>query len=134
MCGMDATRQGEKICITSEGNTLSSSVDPRFGRCRYFIILDTGSMEFEALENQYAESSGGAGIQSGQFLTDKKVSALLTGNVGPNAYQTLQAAGVRIFTGVAGIVEDAVKKYTAGLLKQVEGPSVRSHFGMGGMQ
>ncbi|MDP8218601.1 MAG: NifB/NifX family molybdenum-iron cluster-binding protein [Candidatus Theseobacter exili] len=124
------THQGEMICITSTGNTLSAPVDARFGRCKYFIIINTGSLDFEAIENPYAESRGGAGIQSGQMMSERNVNALLTGNIGPNAFQTLRAAGVKLFTGVDGTVEDAVKKYTSGVLKSVDNPSVSSHFGM----
>ena len=79
-----------KICITSEGNTLGSKVDCRFGRCQYFIIVDTETFEFEVIKNPNLESMGGAGIQSAQLVASKRVKAVLTGNVGPNAFQTLQ--------------------------------------------
>ena len=91
-----------KICITSQGNNLESEVDPRFGRCAYFIIADTETLEFEPIENSSAQAAGGAGIQSGKLVSDKGVKAVLTGNCGPNAFQTLNAAGVEIYTGVIG--------------------------------
>jgi predicted Fe-Mo cluster-binding NifX family protein len=119
-----------KICITSQGNTLDSNVDPRFGRCQYFIIADVDSSEFEALENPNISSGGGAGVQSGQLVTAKGVKAVLTGNVGPNAFQTLQAAKIDVITGVAGSVKSAVEKYKKGELKPTQGPSVGSKFGM----
>jgi len=119
-----------KICITSQGDNLDSQVDPRFGRCQYFIIADTDSLEFEAVKNPNIEAMGGAGIQSGQFIAVKKVKAVLTGNVGPNAFQTLQAAGVEVITGVACAVKEAIEKYKKGELKSTEGPSVNSKFGM----
>ena len=121
---------GEKICITSEGNSLNSNVDPRFGRCKYFIFVEMDSRDFESVLNPNIESMGGAGIQSGQFIADKGVKTVLTGNVGPNAFQTLQAAGVSVITGVSGIVEDAVQQYAAGALKPISSPSVGSKFGM----
>ena len=89
-----------KICITSEGQTLDSKVDPRFGRCQNFIFFDTDTEKFEAQENANAQFQGGAGIQSGQLVVSKGVKAVLTGNVGPNAHQVLSAAGVSVFTGV----------------------------------
>jgi len=119
-----------KICITSEGSSLDSKVDPRFGRCQYFIITDTDSLEFEAIGNPNMESMGGAGIQSAQLVSSKQVKAVVTGNVGPNAFQTLQAAGIEIFTGASGTVKEAIEKYRKGEFKAVSGPSVGSHSGM----
>ncbi|MFH1309290.1 MAG: NifB/NifX family molybdenum-iron cluster-binding protein [Candidatus Omnitrophota bacterium] len=121
---------GGKICITAEGDNLDSKIDPRFGRCQYFIIVDTDTMKFEAISNPNIDSMGGAGIQSGQFLAENKVKVVLTGNVGPNAFQTLQAAGVVVVTGISGIVKDAVDKYKMGGMKSIQSSSVNSKFGM----
>jgi len=121
-----------KICVTSEGKTLDSKVDSRFGRCQYFVFVDTDTSEFEAIENPNMQFSGGAGIQSGQLMMSKSVKAVLTGNVGPNAFQTLQAGGIKIYTGLSGKVQDAVEKYKSGTLKPTENPSVGSKFGMPG--
>ena len=120
-----------KICITSQGDSLDSTVDPRFGRCQYFIIVDTESEDFESIKNPNLDSMGGAGIQSGQFIFDKKAKVVLTGNVGPNAYQTLNASGIQVVTGVSGKVSQAVEKYKRGEFKSTDGPSVDSHFGTG---
>ncbi len=119
-----------KICITSEGKTLDSKVDPRFGRCQYFIFFDMDAGSFEVQENTSAQFQGGAGIQSGQFVVSKGVQAVLTGNVGPNAHQVLSAAGISIMTGVSGTVKDVIAAYKKGELKAASGPSVGSHFGM----
>jgi len=78
-----------KIAITSMGAKLEDKVDPRFGRCHYFIIFDTKNNKFEAVENTGAQGMGGVGIQSAQLMDDKKVEAILTGSCGPNAFQTL---------------------------------------------
>jgi len=121
-----------KICVTSEGKMLDDQVDQRFGRCRFFIFVDTDTLGFEAIENQNAQFSGGAGIQSGQLMASKGVKAVLTGNVGPNAFQTLTAGGIKIYTGLSGKVRDAVEKYKSGKLKPTENPSVGSKFGMPG--
>ena len=117
-----------KICITSYGTTLDSAVDPRFGRCEYFIIIDPETMEFEAIKND--TSSGGAGIQAGQLISEKNVEIVLTGNVGPNAFQVLNAAGIKIITGITGNIEEALIKYNKGELKEIDKATVNSHYGM----
>jgi len=119
-----------KICVTSHGNTLESQVDPRFGRCAFFIVVDTDTMKFEAIENTQAQAMGGAGVQSGKIVSETGVEVLLTGNVGPNAYQTLQASGVEIITGFSGSVQEAVEKYKNRELKPTSEPNVESYFGM----
>jgi len=121
-----------KICITSEGKTLDSKVDPRFGRCQNFIFFDTDTGNFEAQENNNAQFQGGAGIQSGQLVVSKGAKVVLTGNVGPNAHQVLSAAGINIFTGVSGTVKEAIGGYKNGKYKPADAPSVGSKFGMPG--
>jgi predicted Fe-Mo cluster-binding NifX family protein len=121
-----------KICVTSEGKTLDSKVDSRFGRCQYFVFVDTDTSEFETIANPNAQFAGGAGIQSGQLMISKGVKAVLTGNVGPNALQTLKASGIEVFTGLSGTVKEALDKYKKGELKPTHSPSVGSKFGMPG--
>jgi len=119
-----------KICITSQGDNLDAQIDPRFGRCAYFIIVETESLEFEAIQNPNLDASGGAGIQSAQLVAGKQVKAIITGNVGPNAFQTLQSAGIEMITGVSGRVRDAVEKFKKGELKPSQSASVDSKFGV----
>ena len=118
------------ICVTSQGDSLEAQVDPRFGRCQYFIIVDAESFEFEAIKNSNVDAMGGAGIQSGQFVAGKGVKAVLTGNVGPNAFQTLQAAGIEVISGVSGTIKQAVERYKNAEFKSSQGPSVDSKFGV----
>ena len=119
-----------KIAITSSGPELTSQVDPRFGRCSYFIFVDTDSDKFEAIENSGAQGMGGVGIQAGQMMIDKGIKAVLTGNCGPNAFQTLKAAGVEVITGVSGTVQEVVDKFKAGGFQSVSGPNVSPHSGI----
>ena len=119
-----------KICVTSEGKELDSQVDPRFGRCRYFLLIDTDTQSVEAVENPNREGMGGVGIQAGQLVAECGVKAVLTGNVGPNAFQTLQAAGIDVITGVSGKVNEALDKYKKGEFGKTRKPNVDPHFGM----
>ncbi len=121
-----------KIAVTATGNTLDSSVDPRFGRCPNFLIVETDDLSFEVVDNPNVSLGGGAGIQSAQFMADRGVTHVLTGNCGPNAYKTLSAAGVAVIVGCSGPVRQAVEQFKAGRLSPVEEPNVASHFGMGG--
>lgn len=121
-----------KIAISSSGNSLDSLLDPRFGRCAWFVIVDPADMSHQAFDNQSAAQSGGAGIQAAQFLADQNVSAVITGHVGPNAVQTLAAAGIEIFAEQQGTVEEVVNRYKSGGLKPTTQSTVDSHFGMGG--
>jgi predicted Fe-Mo cluster-binding NifX family protein len=121
-----------KVCITAQGNTLDADLDPRFGRCQYFIIVDPDTLQYEALQNPNLEATGGAGIQSGQLMAKKQVHAVITGNVGPNAFQTLQAANIEVITGASGSMRKIIEEYKQGMLKPTASPSVGSKFGLPG--
>ncbi|MCK4913215.1 MAG: NifB/NifX family molybdenum-iron cluster-binding protein [Planctomycetes bacterium] len=119
-----------KIAITSTGKTLDSNVDPRFGRTAYFIIADTETEEFDAIENSNVQASGGAGISSAKVVIDTGAKVVIAGNFGPNAQRTLDAAGVKSYTGVTGTVAEAIELFKSGKLTQATEPNVQSHFGM----
>lgn len=120
-----------KIAVSSVGPTLDDSFDARFGRCAYFLVIDPDTLEFEPIQNSNIALGHGAGIQSAQLLANKGVTVLLTGNCGPNAFQTLAAAGIQVITGVAGQVREAVRMYKSGAMTSASGPNVQGHFGMG---
>ncbi len=120
-----------KIAITSQGKDLNAEVDPRFGRCAFFIIYDTDKDEFEAIDNTNAGMMGGVGPQSAQTIAEKGAEAVLTGNVGPNAFQTLTAADITVYAGISGKVSDAIENFKKGAIESHNTPSVQSHFGMG---
>jgi len=120
-----------KIAITSAGPTLDDPVDPRFGRCAYFVIVETNDMSFEAFDNESIALGGGAGIQSAQFVASKEVDAVITGNCGPKALQTLSAAKIEVFVGQSGTVREVVEKYNRGDIKSTGTPNVTDHYGMG---
>ncbi|NQT30876.1 MAG: NifB/NifX family molybdenum-iron cluster-binding protein [Deltaproteobacteria bacterium] len=120
-----------KIAISATGTTLDAEVDPRFGRCQYFIIADPQTMEFEAVDNSSATAAGGAGIAAAQMIAGKGVEAVLTGNCGPNAHQVLSPAGIQVITGVSGKIKDAITAYQSGKLQANSKPNVPDHFGMG---
>ena len=120
-----------RIAVTAQGADLDSAMDPRFGRCRNFVIVDSDSDKFEAFSNESVTASGGAGTQSAQFLANKGVGTVITGNVGPNAARALEAAGIKVYSAASGTVRDALEAYKVGKLSPVSGATVDSHHGMG---
>jgi predicted Fe-Mo cluster-binding NifX family protein len=121
-----------KICVTSSGNTLDAPVDPRFGRTAHFMIVDSENMSFEAVSNTAGGAMSGAGIQAAQTIASKGVNVVITGNVGPNAFQALASAGIRIVVGAYGTVREVIEKFKRGELTETRAPTVRGHFGRGG--
>ena len=120
-----------KIAISSSGQILDSQIDRRFGRAEYFIIVETDSMAFEVLDNENVGASSGAGINTAKLLVDTDVKAVLTGNCGPNAQKTLSSAGIKLYTGVSGIISDAIESFKTGKLSEAVQSNVNAHFGMG---
>ncbi len=119
-----------RIAVTATGPDLEAKVDPRFGRCPYFLIVETDEVGFEAIENPNTARGGGAGIQSAHLVAEHGVKCVLTGNCGPNAHRTLSAAGIAVFVGCCGVVREVIEQYKAGRLSPVAQPNVAGHFGM----
>ncbi|MBN1946905.1 MAG: NifB/NifX family molybdenum-iron cluster-binding protein [Bradymonadales bacterium] len=121
-----------KVAVTATGPSLDAAMDPRFGRCAYFVVVEIDDMSFEAIDNDASMLGGGAGIQSARLMAQKGVKAVLTGNCGPNAHQTLGAAGIEVVIGCSGTVAETVERYKSGQCHPASGPNVPSHSGMGG--
>jgi predicted Fe-Mo cluster-binding NifX family protein len=122
-------RRTVKVVVTSQGSDLNSQVDPRFGRAKNFIVVDTETDEFLVHDNtQNRGAAQGAGIQAGRAVVDLGVAAVITGNVGPKAFTTLQAGNVEVYPGASGTVKEAVEKFKAGQLKGAEKANVEGHW------
>ena len=119
-----------KICITSSAPDLEAPIDPRFGRCAYFIIADLDSLEFEAIANEGVMAAGGAGIKAAQTVLNKDVEVVITGRVGPNAYPALENEGIKIMLCDKGSVRAAIEQYQQGNLELIKTPGP-AHIGMG---
>lgn len=120
-----------KVVITSNGADLDAPASPVFGRCPTYVFVDTETMQFEAVPNPAISASGGAGIQAAQFIIERGAQAVLTGNVGPNAFNVFQAAGVPVYLITESTVREAVEAYKSGQLRPVGGANVQAHAGMG---
>ncbi len=118
-----------KIVVTAQGNELSSEVDLRFGRAGNLLVIDTETGDFQTRSNTTnLNAAQGAGIQTGQNVAELGVEAVITGNVGPNAFKVLNAAGVKIFLSEKQTVAEAIDAFKAGKLKEVDQANVEGHW------
>ena len=121
-----------KIAISATGKDLDSSIDPRFGRASYFVIVDTESGNIvNIIDNLAAQDAAqGAGINAATLVAGSGTQAVLTGQVGPKAFEVLQASGIRIISNVSGKVGEAVEQYRKGAISSpAEGPSATANSG-----
>ena len=118
-----------RIAVTAQDKELSSEIDLRFGRAKWIIVVDTETNYFDAHDNTAnLNAVQGAGIQTGQNIANLGVEAVITGNVGPNAFKTLNTVGVKIFLAKKQTVQEAVDSFKAGKLKEVDQASVEGHW------
>jgi predicted Fe-Mo cluster-binding NifX family protein len=109
-----------KVAVSATGSDLNASVDMRFGRCPWFLFVDTGSLQYEAIENKNADDASGAGTACAQLVLEKDAGAVISGQVGPNAFEVLTKGGVKIFIAPEGTsVKDAFTRYQDGTLRQM---------------
>jgi predicted Fe-Mo cluster-binding NifX family protein len=120
-----------RVVVTANGADLDAPASPVFGRCPIYAFVDTETMMFEAIENPAINAAGGAGIQAAQFVVERGAQAVITGNVGPNAFNVFQAANVPVYLFGGGTVRQAVEAHKEGQLSTVDGANVQAHAGMG---
>jgi predicted Fe-Mo cluster-binding NifX family protein len=118
-----------KIAVTSQGKGLGSRVDPRFGRAAYILIVNTDTWDFDVLDNkENVNALQGAGIQAATNIFSKGAEVLLTGFCGPNAFKTLNAAGVKVANGASGTVIEAIKAFMKGEMPLSDSPNAEGHW------
>jgi predicted Fe-Mo cluster-binding NifX family protein len=121
-----------RIAISAQGENLDALASPVFGRCPAYILVDTETMQFEAVPNPARNQGGGAGIQAAQFVVEHGAQAVLTGNLGPKAFNVLQAAGIPGYLVPEGTVGQAVEAFKVNQLQSMEGANAAADAGMGG--
>lgn len=118
-----------KIAITAQGKKLDSKVDPRFGRAAYILVIDLADDNVEVIDNaENVNAFKGAGIQAAVSVSDSGAEVLLTGYCGPNAFKTLDAAGVKVANDVSGTVGEAVEAFKSGQVAFTEKANVEGHW------
>ena len=118
-----------KIVVTASGADLDASASPVFGRCPAYDFVDTETMHLKALQNPATGTLHGAGFQAAEFVVERGAQAVVTGNVGPNAFGVLQALGVPVYLSAGGTVREAIKAYKTGRLQPVEQANAPTHSG-----
>ncbi len=118
-----------KIAITSKGPGLNDPVDPRFGRAAFVIVIDSETMDYKALDNSSnVNAFKGAGIQAATMIHDQGAEVLLTGYCGPKAFQTLQAAGIKVVSDVSGTVAEALETFKTGTPEYTTAANAEAHW------
>jgi predicted Fe-Mo cluster-binding NifX family protein len=118
-----------KVAVTAQGKESSSQVDPRFGRAKWLVVIDTETGKSETYDNAVnLNAAQGAGIQTAKNVADLSVEAVITGNVGPNAFKTLHAADVKVFLAQRQTVQEAIDSLKANELKEVNQANVEGHW------
>jgi len=118
-----------KVAISAQGKDLDSQVDPRFGRAKYFIVVDSETESFTAHDNSLnLNAPQGAGIQSAKNVLDFGAVVVISGNVGPKAFATLSATGIKMYTGASGTVRDTLEAFRAGKLTETGKATVGGHW------
>lgn len=113
-----------KIILTATTPSIDSQVDPRFGRCAYLLVVDTDTLQWEAHPNPGLNASGGAGIKAAQFVSERKIGAVLSGDFGPHAFNALQAASIAMYLySDCTTVTQAIERFKHGQLGQIGTPS-----------
>ncbi|MDI6600796.1 MAG: NifB/NifX family molybdenum-iron cluster-binding protein [Thermoanaerobacteraceae bacterium] len=118
-----------RVAISSTGTDIDSIVDERFGRARYFIIVDTETGEHEAIDNEAYQLSGGAGAKTAQMIIEKGSEAVISSNIGPNAMDVMEKAGIRVYRAYNMSVKEAVDLFNKGLLQEILQPTSKGHHG-----
>ena len=123
-----------KIAISSTGKTLESDVDVRFGRCKYFLIVEVDKKKkeiknFKAIENIAKEQMGGAGITAGETIANEKVDVVITTNLGPRAFSVFEQFEIKAYSG-QGKIKDVVQDFIKGKLKELTNATGPQHVGL----
>ena len=120
-----------KIAVSASDNSLDAAVDPRFGRCAYVLIIDSQTSEIVGGgRNEFAAAGGGAGTQTAQWAIREGAEAVLTGNIGPNAYNVLRAGKIKVYAGVSGSVRDVIVRLNKGELREIASSTAPPHSGL----
>lgn len=116
-----------RVALTASGETLESTIDPRFGRCQSFLVVETDDMSVQAVHNLHAQLGRGAGIQAASLMAELGVAGVLTGSCGPNAHEALSAAEIPVYLGCSGRCDQVLERFRRGELEASSAPNSQGH-------
>jgi len=121
-----------KIAIAASGETLDSQASQVFGRSSHLIVVDLVDGDLKDVKSipNPPITEGGAGIKSARFVGDEKAEALISGSVGPNAFEVLKQLEIKTYQMVPGTVEQNLTLLSQGKLEELT-PSAPQGRGMG---
>lgn len=118
-----------KYIIPIDGDNLNSNINRTFGRTKQFIIVDSNTLEFKIIDNeQNLQAAQGAGIQSAQLIVKSGADNLITMNCGPKAFRVLSSAGIKIYLGKHGTINENIIAYKNGQLEEMSDANVEGHW------
>ncbi len=121
-----------KAIVSAMGPDVTAPIDQRFGRASHLVVVDTETGEWQAHPNPGATLDQGAGIEAARYAAEHGADAVITGMTGPNAFKTLAAAGIAVYSIAGGCVSEAIERFRTGSLDEVTEPSVDAHAGLRG--
>ncbi|ADI01121.1 MAG TPA: dinitrogenase iron-molybdenum cofactor biosynthesis protein [Syntrophothermus lipocalidus] len=111
-----------KVAMSVEQDSDNARVDERFGRCRYFAVVDTDTKSVTFVANDASESSG-AGVKAARALLKQGIDAVIVGNIGPKAFEVLARAGIPVYGGLTGTIQESLELFIQGKLGKMDMPN-----------
>lgn len=98
-----------KFGVISEGEGLDSLVAEDFGHAPCFLIVDSDTLDYTVVDNEYANGEG-AGYKVAKAIVELGVDVVIVGGIGTHGLKILQDAGIRVFYDMDDTVENCIKE------------------------
>ncbi|MBP2026765.1 putative Fe-Mo cluster-binding NifX family protein [Acetoanaerobium pronyense] len=109
-----------KIVIPVENKEINSDTCNSFGRAPYFLIYDTENRKKIYLDNNAAETSGGAGVKAAQTIADNNIDIVITAKCGENAYEVLKGSDIKIYKKILDKADENLIAFREGKLEELK--------------
>jgi len=110
-----------KLVIPSTGRSLKSDIAQLLDEARYFLMFGLGT--YDVVPNPYYRDKRATGAEIGQFIVSEGGAVVICNNVSAIALKALKDLKVKVYTGFAGTVQQAIDIYNDGRLKDASTPT-----------